>query len=67
MASKAKNVEPTQEATFTKSELIDNAVELNTTPVILAGALVSIKKDKVTKQEALKAVEAYEKRVIGKE
>lgn len=54
-------------ASFSKSELIEHAAELNTTSEIMAGALVSVKRDKITKQEALNAVEAFKKRVVGKE
>ena len=54
-------------ASFSKSELIEHAAELKTTPELMAGALVSVTKDRLTKTEALNAVEAYKKRVIRKE
>lgn len=66
MAEKGKQATPAV-AVYTKAELIQNAAELNTTPEILAGALVSVKKDSITIKEATDAVKAYERRVIGKE
>lgn len=51
--------------TFTKQELIESAAELNTTPEFMAGALVSVHKEQITKAEAEKAVEAYKNRIIG--
>lgn len=70
MANKDNNKQKdatTNVASFSKSELIEHATELNTTPELMAGALVSVKKDRITKTEAQNAVEAYKKRVIGKE
>lgn len=55
----------TNAATFTKSELIASAAELDTTPEMLAGALVSVKKEQITIDEAKAAVQAYSKRVVG--
>lgn len=52
-------------ATYTKSELIESAAELGTTPEILAGALVSVKKERITIDEAQAAVTAYCSRVVG--
>lgn len=72
MASKDKAATPTTKtatadvAVFSKAELIANAKELKTSPEIMAGALVAVNKDKITKKEATDAVKAYTGRVIGR-
>lgn len=65
MANKKETAVET--AVFTKTELIENAKLLGTTPEIMAGALVSVKEDFITKNKAVDAVKAYTNRVIGKE
>ena len=59
MAEKATTApakETNQEPVFTKAELIASAQVLGTTPAILTGALYSIKKDKLTREDAKKAL-----------
>ncbi len=63
MAEKTKTT-AVEAATFTKQELIESAAELGTTPELLAGALVSVNKEKITIDEAKKAVDAYCTRVV---
>lgn len=55
------------EAVFTKTELIEHAAELGTTPELMAGALVSVKKEQITRADAVNAVKVFENRVVGKE
>jgi len=63
-----KDVRETEPAAvFEKSVLIQNAAILGTTPELMAGALVSVKADTLTKQQAADALQAYLKRPIGKE
>lgn len=64
-ANETREAEPV--AVFEKSVLIQNAATLGTTPELMAGALVSVKADTLTKQQAADALQAYLKRPIGKE
>jgi len=51
-------------AVFEKSEIIQNAGNFGTTPEIMAGALATLDKDLITKQEAKDAVAAFIKRPV---
>ena len=65
MASKKETA--VTEAVFTKTELIEHAAELGTTSELMAGALVSVKKEQIARADAVNAVKAFENRVVGKE
>lgn len=51
--------ETNSDATYSKAVLIANAGQLGTTPELMAGALVSVQSDTVTKQEVADALKAY--------
>lgn len=52
---------------FDKLELTNSAALFGTTPEIMAGALVTVEKEKITRQEAKDAVAAFLERPVGKE
>lgn len=56
--------EPDVSATFQKESIIENAALFETAPEIMAGALSSLSKDKITKTEASEAVKEFLSRPV---
>lgn len=55
------------EPVFTKSDLIKSAAVFGTTVPLMTGALYSVQKEKLTRQEAREALNAFLKRPVRKE
>lgn len=51
---------------FTKEDLIKSAAVLGTTPALLTGALYGVKKETLTKKEAVEALNGFLKKPVHK-
>lgn len=70
MATKETASTPAQvvktEPVFTKEDLIKSAAVLGTTPALLTGALYGVKKETLTKKEAVEVLNSFLKKPVHK-